>query len=52
MLDLSKVIFKRQQNKESQLKAAQAHLKLGEVSIESGEIIEAFHFQLCFTMRK
>ncbi|XP_073447602.1 nuclear autoantigenic sperm protein [Aquarana catesbeiana] len=53
MLDLSKVIFKRQQNKESQLKAAQAHLKLGEVSIESenyGQAIE--DFLACLNIQK
>ncbi|KAM5147983.1 nuclear autoantigenic sperm protein isoform 1-T1 [Mantella aurantiaca] len=53
MLDLSKVIFQRQKNKETQLKAAQAHLKLGEVSIESenyGQAVE--DFLACLNIQK
>ncbi|XP_018430146.1 PREDICTED: nuclear autoantigenic sperm protein [Nanorana parkeri] len=53
MLDLSKIIFKRQPNKEAQLKAAQAHLKLGEVSVESenyGQAIE--DFLACLNIQK
>ncbi|CAI9582822.1 unnamed protein product, partial [Staurois parvus] len=53
MLDLSKVIFKRQENKESQLKAAQAHLKLGEVSIESENYSQAVDdFLACLNIQK
>uniref|UniRef100_H3AZU3 Nuclear autoantigenic sperm protein n=1 Tax=Latimeria chalumnae TaxID=7897 RepID=H3AZU3_LATCH len=36
VLELAKVIYKRQEAKEAQLSAAQAYLKLGEVGVESG----------------
>ncbi|XP_077133051.1 nuclear autoantigenic sperm protein isoform X1 [Ranitomeya variabilis] len=53
MLDLSKVIFKRQEDKESQLKAAQAYLKLGEVSIESENYTQAVEdFLVCLAIQK
>ncbi|XP_073400551.1 nuclear autoantigenic sperm protein [Dendrobates tinctorius] len=53
MLDLSKIIFKRQENKESQLKAAQAYLKLGEVSIESENYTQAVEdFLVCLSIQK
>ncbi|CAJ0953863.1 unnamed protein product, partial [Ranitomeya imitator] len=53
MLDLSKMIFKRQEDKESQLKAAQAYLKLGEVSIESENYIQAVEdFLVCLAIQK
>ncbi|XP_043941859.1 nuclear autoantigenic sperm protein isoform X3 [Protopterus annectens] len=41
MLDLAQVIYKRNASKESQLCAAQAHLKLGEIGIESGNYTQA-----------
>ncbi|KAJ6659541.1 hypothetical protein lerEdw1_018776, partial [Lerista edwardsae] len=53
MLELAKVIYKRQDTKEAQLHAAQAHLKLGEVSIESenySQAIEEFHS--CLTLQQ
>ena len=40
MLDLAKIIFKGQEMKEAQLYAAQAHIKLGEVSVESEKYIQ------------
>ncbi|XP_075037743.1 nuclear autoantigenic sperm protein [Mixophyes fleayi] len=53
MLDLSKIIYKRQQDKASQLKAAQAHLKLGEVSIESENYSQAVEdFLACLNIQK
>ncbi|MEE6495198.1 hypothetical protein FKM82_001976 [Ascaphus truei] len=53
MLELAKVIFQRQQTKESQLKAAQAHLKLGEVSIESENYSQAVEdFVACLNIQK
>ncbi|XP_053325119.1 nuclear autoantigenic sperm protein isoform X2 [Spea bombifrons] len=53
MLDLSKVIFKRKDTKEAQLKAAQAHLKLGEVSVESENYSQAVEdFLACLNIQK
>uniref|UniRef100_A0A2I3GEX0 Nuclear autoantigenic sperm protein n=1 Tax=Nomascus leucogenys TaxID=61853 RepID=A0A2I3GEX0_NOMLE len=40
MLDLAKIVFKRQETK-AQLYVAQAHLKLGEVSVESENYVQA-----------
>ncbi|XP_044298250.1 nuclear autoantigenic sperm protein isoform X2 [Varanus komodoensis] len=53
MLELAKVIYKRQDTKEAQLHAAQAHLKLGEVSIESENYIQAVEeFHSCLTLQQ
>ncbi|XP_062995864.1 LOW QUALITY PROTEIN: nuclear autoantigenic sperm protein [Elgaria multicarinata webbii] len=53
MLELAKVIYKRQDTKEAQLHAAQAHLKLGEVSIESENYIQAVEeFNSCLTLQQ
>ncbi|KAM6219598.1 nuclear autoantigenic sperm protein [Rhynchocyon petersi] len=53
MLDLAKIIFKRQETKEAQLYAAQAHLKLGEVSVESENYLQAVEeFQACLTLQE
>ncbi|XP_021573629.1 nuclear autoantigenic sperm protein isoform X2 [Carlito syrichta] len=53
MLDLAKIIFKRQETKEAQLYAAQAHLKLGEVSVESENYIQAVEeFQSCLNLQE
>ncbi|XP_040833684.1 nuclear autoantigenic sperm protein isoform X1 [Ochotona curzoniae] len=53
MLDLAKIIFKRQETKEAQLYAAQAHLKLGEVSVESENYIQAIEeFQACLNLQE
>ncbi|OCT82656.1 hypothetical protein XELAEV_18025187mg [Xenopus laevis] len=53
MLDLCKIIFKRQQSKEAQLKAAQAHQKLGEVCIESENYSQAVEdFLACLNIQK
>ncbi|XP_010608485.1 nuclear autoantigenic sperm protein isoform X3 [Fukomys damarensis] len=53
MLDLAKIIFKRQETKEAQLYAAQAHLKLGEVSVESENYIQAVEeFQACLALQE
>ncbi|XP_053568728.1 LOW QUALITY PROTEIN: histone-binding protein N1/N2-like [Bombina bombina] len=53
MLDLSKSIFQRQKTKEAQLKAAQAHLKLGEVSVESENYSQAVDdFLACLNIQK
>ena len=40
MLELAKIIFKGQEMTEAQLYAAQAHIKLGEVSVESEKYIQ------------
>ncbi|KAM6414845.1 nuclear autoantigenic sperm protein [Rhynochetos jubatus] len=53
MLELAKVIYKRQDTKEAQLHAAQAHLKLGEVSIESENYTQAIEeFQACLALQQ
>uniref|UniRef100_A0A8C3LSQ9 Nuclear autoantigenic sperm protein n=1 Tax=Chrysolophus pictus TaxID=9089 RepID=A0A8C3LSQ9_CHRPC len=53
MLELAKVIYKRQETKEAQLHAAQAHLKLGEVSIESENYVQAIEeFQACLALQQ
>ncbi|XP_059503948.1 nuclear autoantigenic sperm protein isoform X2 [Stegostoma tigrinum] len=53
MLELAKVIFKRQESKEIQLCAAQAYLKLGEVGIESENYIQAIEdFHECLTIQE
>ncbi|XP_073213975.1 nuclear autoantigenic sperm protein isoform X6 [Lepidochelys kempii] len=53
MLELAKVIYKRQETKEAQLHAAQAHLKLGEVSIESENYAQAIEeFQACLAVQQ
>ncbi|KAL7985146.1 hypothetical protein Chor_003716 [Crotalus horridus] len=53
MLELAKVIYKRQDTKEAQLHAAQAHLKLGEVSIESENYMQAIEeFHSCLTLQQ
>ncbi|XP_043376348.1 nuclear autoantigenic sperm protein isoform X11 [Dermochelys coriacea] len=53
MLELAKVIYKRQETKEAQLHAAQAHLKLGEVSIESENYAQAIEeFQACLALQQ
>ncbi|XP_075411664.1 nuclear autoantigenic sperm protein isoform X2 [Tenrec ecaudatus] len=53
MLDLAKIIFKRQETKEAQLYAAEAHLKLGEVSVESENYVQAVEeFQACLSLQE
>uniref|UniRef100_A0A3Q3J8S8 Tetratricopeptide SHNi-TPR domain-containing protein n=1 Tax=Monopterus albus TaxID=43700 RepID=A0A3Q3J8S8_MONAL len=53
MLEVAKVIYKRKVTKEDQLMAAQAHLKLGEVSAESGNYSQALEdFQECLKLQK
>ncbi|KAL4660082.1 histone-binding protein N1/N2-like isoform X3 [Arapaima gigas] len=52
MLEVAKVIYKRKGNNEDQLMAAQAHLKLGEVSVESGNYSQALEdFQECLAIQ-
>ncbi|XP_061550137.1 histone-binding protein N1/N2-like isoform X3 [Phycodurus eques] len=52
MLEVAKVIYKRKESKQDQLMAAQAHLKLGEVSAESGNFTRALEdFQECLSLR-
>ncbi|XP_063318405.1 histone-binding protein N1/N2-like [Pelmatolapia mariae] len=52
MLEVAKVIYKRKETKEDQLMAAQAHLKLGEVSAESGNYPQALEdFQECLKLQ-
>nr|XP_033772718.1 nuclear autoantigenic sperm protein isoform X2 [Geotrypetes seraphini] len=53
MLELAKVIYRRKKTKEAQLRAAQAHLKLGEVSVESENYSQAIEdFQACLSLQK
>ncbi|XP_059840176.1 nuclear autoantigenic sperm protein isoform X4 [Hypanus sabinus] len=53
MLELAKIIFKRQETKEIQLCAAQAYLKLGEVGIESENYVQAIEdFNECLTIQE
>ncbi|XP_034743335.1 histone-binding protein N1/N2-like isoform X2 [Etheostoma cragini] len=52
MLEVAKVIYKRKEAKEDQLMAAQTHLKLGEVSSESGNYTQALEdFQECLRLQ-
>ncbi|XP_028260536.1 nuclear autoantigenic sperm protein isoform X2 [Parambassis ranga] len=52
MLEVAKVIYKRKENKDDQLMAAQAYLKLGEVSAESGNYPQALEdFQECLALQ-
>lgn len=52
MLEVAKVIYKRKEEKENQLMAAQTHLKLGEVSAESGNYTQAVEdFQECLKLQ-
>ncbi|XP_075341998.1 nuclear autoantigenic sperm protein isoform X4 [Odontesthes bonariensis] len=52
MLEVAKVIYKRQEGKEDQLMAAQAYLRLGEVSAESGNYPQALDdFQECLALQ-
>ncbi|XP_041659665.1 histone-binding protein N1/N2-like [Cheilinus undulatus] len=52
MLEVAKVIYKRKEAKEDQLMAAQTHLKLGEVSVESGNYTQALEdFQECLKLQ-
>ncbi|XP_077377443.1 histone-binding protein N1/N2-like isoform X2 [Festucalex cinctus] len=52
MLEVAKVIYKRKESKEDQLMAAQAHLKLGEVSAESGNYARALEdFHECLSLQ-
>ncbi|XP_023650178.1 nuclear autoantigenic sperm protein-like isoform X3 [Paramormyrops kingsleyae] len=53
MLEVAKVIYKRKEDKEDQLKAAQAYLKLGEVGVESGNYSQALQdFQQCLELQQ
>ncbi|KAG7268172.1 hypothetical protein CRUP_025416 [Coryphaenoides rupestris] len=52
MLEVAKFIYKRKENKDDQLMAAQAYLKLGEVSAESGNYPQALEdFQECLALQ-
>ncbi|XP_032429042.1 histone-binding protein N1/N2-like isoform X4 [Xiphophorus hellerii] len=52
MLEVAKVIFKRKESKDDQLMAAQAYLKLGEVSAETGNYPQALEdFQECLIIQ-
>ncbi|CAL8326748.1 unnamed protein product [Arctogadus glacialis] len=53
MLEVAKVIYKRKDTEEGQLLAAQAHLKLGEVSSESGNYSQALEdLQECLRLQQ
>ncbi|XP_041862296.1 histone-binding protein N1/N2-like isoform X5 [Melanotaenia boesemani] len=52
MLEIAKVIYRRKEGKEDQLMAAQAYLRLGEVSAESGNYPQALEdFQECLALQ-
>ncbi|XP_029988964.1 nuclear autoantigenic sperm protein-like isoform X2 [Sphaeramia orbicularis] len=52
MLELAKIIYQKQDNKDDQLMAAQALLKLGEVGAESGNYSQALEdFQTCLALQ-
>ncbi|XP_060940950.1 histone-binding protein N1/N2-like [Limanda limanda] len=52
MLEVAKVIYKRKESKDDQLMAAQTHLRLGEVSAESGNYSQALEdFQECLKLQ-
>uniref|UniRef100_H3DL42 Nuclear autoantigenic sperm protein (histone-binding) n=1 Tax=Tetraodon nigroviridis TaxID=99883 RepID=H3DL42_TETNG len=52
MLEVAKVIYKRKDDKDGQLTAAQIYLKLGEVSAESGNYPQALEdFQECLCLQ-
>ncbi|XP_054889276.1 nuclear autoantigenic sperm protein-like [Poeciliopsis prolifica] len=52
MLEVAKVIYRRKEGKDDQLMAAQTHLKLGEVSAESGNYNQALEdFQECLKLQ-
>ncbi|XP_032381664.1 nuclear autoantigenic sperm protein isoform X8 [Etheostoma spectabile] len=52
MLEVAKVIYKKKEGKDDQLMAAQAYLKLGEVSAESGNYPQALEdFQECLALQ-
>ncbi|XP_067315963.1 nuclear autoantigenic sperm protein isoform X2 [Pseudorasbora parva] len=52
MLEVAKVIYKRKDDKEDQLMAAQIYLKLGEVGAESGNYSQALEdFNECLTLQ-
>merc|ERR1712168_1619258 len=52
MLEVAKVIYKRKENKDDQLMAAQALLKLGEVGAETGNYPQALEdFQECLALQ-
>ncbi|XP_005811096.1 nuclear autoantigenic sperm protein-like [Xiphophorus maculatus] len=52
MLEVAKVIYRRKEGKDDQLMAAQTHLKLGEVSAESGNYNQALEdFQECLKVQ-
>ncbi|KAK3591178.1 hypothetical protein CHS0354_029030 [Potamilus streckersoni] len=53
MLELAKVIYLKDETKESKIKAAEAHLKLGEVSLETEQYQQAVEdFNQCLKIQK
>ncbi|XP_013407239.1 histone-binding protein N1/N2-like [Lingula anatina] len=53
MLELAKVIYEKQESKEMKLKAAQAHLALGEVALETEQYESAIEdFTKCLNIQK